>query len=196
RACVYTPEVASPRWIARSTPPITSTFSGVSLFSFDGRLKWIITIAIAASGTLIQKTSRQLCSAHTTAMPYSGPSTLPSSCAAPMPPSTLARLRADHRSAATHVRAVGAGQQVGRQRQRHRQQRATGGALDRSADDEGQQVIRQRGDDRADSEPGQAYLQHQFAAEAVRGAAQQWHGRDVAQEIPGDDRCGPLDLID
>ena len=54
-----------------------------------------------ASGTLIQNTSRQLFSAHTTAMPYSGPSTLPSSCAAPMPPSTAARLRADHRSAAS-----------------------------------------------------------------------------------------------
>ena len=34
-------------------------------------------------------------------MPYSGPSTLPSSWAAPMPPSTAARLRAAHRSAAS-----------------------------------------------------------------------------------------------
>ena len=32
-------------------------------------------------------------------IPYSGPSTLPSSCAAPIPPSTLARLRCAHRSA-------------------------------------------------------------------------------------------------
>ena len=34
-------------------------------------------------------------------MPYIGPSTLPSSCAAPIPPSTPARLRAAHRSAAS-----------------------------------------------------------------------------------------------
>ena len=50
---------------------------------------------------MIQNTSRHVFSSHTTPMPYSGPSTLPSSCAAPMPPSTAARLRADHRSAAS-----------------------------------------------------------------------------------------------
>lgn len=61
---------------------------------------WIISIAIRVSGTLIQKTSRQVLSSHTTAMPYSGPSTLPSSWAAPIPPRTIARLRAAQRSAA------------------------------------------------------------------------------------------------
>ena len=45
--------------IASSTPPTTSTFSGGPPFSRDGRLKWIITIASRANGTLIQNTSRQ-----------------------------------------------------------------------------------------------------------------------------------------
>ena len=92
-----------------------------------------------ASGTLIQNTSRQVFSAHTTAMPYSGPSTLPSSWAAPMPPSTAARLRADHRSAAsasvTGSSAPLAVPWIG------------------APDDQGQQVIGQRGDDRADANP-------------------------------------------
>ena len=88
--------------MASNTPPTTSTRSGGPSPRFrDGRLKWIITIAIAASGTLIQNTSRQEVSSHTMKMPYSGPSTLPSSWAAPMPPSTAARLRCDHRSAAS-----------------------------------------------------------------------------------------------
>src|SRR5690606_40646503 len=61
----------------------------------DGRLKWIISMAIAVSGTLIQNTSRQSRSSQTMKMPYSGPSTLPSSWAAPIPPSTPARLRSE-----------------------------------------------------------------------------------------------------
>ena len=56
-------------------------------------------MAIRVSGTLIQNTSRQSCSSQTMKIPYSGPSTLPSSCAAPMPPSTPARFRCPHRSA-------------------------------------------------------------------------------------------------
>ena len=95
------PTTISPSVIASSTPPATSTFSGCSDFCFDGRLKWIITIAITASGTLTQNTDCQWWNSHTSAMPYIGPSTLPSSCAAPMPPSTPARLRAAHRSAAS-----------------------------------------------------------------------------------------------
>ena len=82
-------------------PPTTSTFSGCSLRIFFGRLKWIITIAITASGTLTQNTACQWWKSQTRAMPYIGPSTLPSSCAAPMPPSTPALLRAAHRSAAS-----------------------------------------------------------------------------------------------
>ena len=53
------------------------------------------------NGMLIQNTSRQVLSSETTAIPHSGPSTLPSSWAAPIPPSTAARLRAAHRSAAS-----------------------------------------------------------------------------------------------
>ena len=87
--------------MASSTPPTTSTFSGWSFFCRDGRLKWIITIAITASGTLTQNTACQWLNSHTSAMPYIGPSTLPSSWAAPTPPSTAARLRAAHRSAAS-----------------------------------------------------------------------------------------------
>ena len=115
-------------------------------------------------------------------MPYIGPSTLPSSCAAPIPPSTAARLRAAHRSAASAS--------------------VTGSSAPLAvpwidaADDQDRQVVRQRGDDRADREAGEADLQQQLAAEPVRGPAQQRHGRDVAEQIPGDDRRDPLDLID
>ncbi len=55
--------------IASSIPPTTSIFSGGPPFCRDGRLNWIITIASRANGTLIQNTSRQVLSAHTTAMP-------------------------------------------------------------------------------------------------------------------------------
>ena len=65
--------------MASSTPPTTSTFSGWSVFSFAGRLKWTITIAITASGTFTQNTDCQWLNSHTSAMPYMGPSTLPSS---------------------------------------------------------------------------------------------------------------------
>ncbi len=85
--------------IASSTPPATSIFSGSASRSRAGRLKWIISIAAAASGTLIQNTSCQRLVSHTMKMPYSGPSTLPSSWEAPIPPSTPARLRSDHKSA-------------------------------------------------------------------------------------------------
>ena len=63
-----------------------------------------------------------VCQQQTMKMPYSGPSTLPSSCAAPMPPSTPARLRC--------------GPQIGAQREGDRQQRAAGHALDGAATDE------------------------------------------------------------
>ncbi len=56
-------------------------------------------MAIAVNGTLIQNTSRQSCNSQTMKIPYNGPRTLPSSCAAPIPPSTPARLRCDHKSA-------------------------------------------------------------------------------------------------
>ena len=56
-------------------------------------------MAISVNGTLIQNTSRQSWNSQTMKMPYSGPSTMPSSCAAPMPPSTPARLRCAQRSA-------------------------------------------------------------------------------------------------
>ena len=55
---LYKPQTTSPSAMASSTPPTTSTRSGgPSRRSREGRLKWIITIAIAASGTLIQNTS-------------------------------------------------------------------------------------------------------------------------------------------
>ncbi len=56
---------------------------------------------MSASGTLTQNTACQWLNNHTSRMPYIGPSTLPSSCAAPTPPSTAALLRAAHRSAAS-----------------------------------------------------------------------------------------------
>ncbi len=58
------------------------------------------------------------------------------------------------------------------------------------------QIGGERGNHRADDERGQAGLQQQFAAESVRGAAQQRHRGDVAQQVPGDDRRDSLQLID
>ena len=79
-------------------------------------------MAIKVSGTLIQNTSRQSWNSQTMKIPYSGPSTLPSSCAAPIPPSTPARLRCDHKSAPSA--------------ERDRQQRTAGDTLDGAADDQ------------------------------------------------------------
>ena len=60
------------------------------------------TIATTASGTFTQNTPRHPATAAS-AIPYTGPSTLPSSCAAPTAPSTADRPRAAHRSAASAI---------------------------------------------------------------------------------------------
>ena len=60
---------AKPRVIASSSPPMMSIFSGSPLRSRDGRLKWIITIAASANGTLIQNTSCQRLVSQTMKIP-------------------------------------------------------------------------------------------------------------------------------
>ena len=110
-----------------------------------------------------------------------GPSTLPSSWAAPTPPRTAARLRLDHRSAAS-ASVTG-------------KQRATGHALDQPPDDEDVEVGGHGRDHRAHGETGKAGLQQQFSSEPVRRPAQQRHRRDVAEQIDGDDGRHLLDLV-
>ena len=98
---------------ASSTPPTTSTVSGFSGLTRGGQAEMDHHHRDRRpAGTLIQNTSRQVFRTATTAMPYSGPSTLPSSCAAPIPPSTGG--------------AVAGGPEVGGQRQCDRQQCAAG----------------------------------------------------------------------
>ena len=58
-AGLYSPTTARPSATASSSPPTTSTFCGSSVSARAGRLKWIITIARAASGTLTQNTDCQ-----------------------------------------------------------------------------------------------------------------------------------------
>ncbi len=97
---------------------------------------------------------------------------------------------------AEHSRAVALGPQVGAQCERYRQQSAAGHALDGAADHQDIQIGGQRRDHRADQEGGQADLEQQFAPESVRCPAQQRHRGDVAQQIPGDDRGDPLQVVD
>ena len=85
-------------------------------------------MATRASGTLIQNTSRQVFSAHTTAMPYSGPE------------HAAEFLRGT--DAAEDGRPVALRPQVGGQRERDGQQRTAGDALDDAADDQDRQVRR------------------------------------------------------
>ena len=62
-------------------------------------------VSIAAMGTLSQKIVRHVLTVRMSA-PYSGPATLPSSCAAPIAPSGTPRRAAGHRSA-TSARVTG-----------------------------------------------------------------------------------------
>ena len=92
--------------------------------------------------------------------------------------------------------AVALSPQVSAQCERHRQQRAAGHALDGAANHQHIQIGGQRRDHRPDQEGGQADLQKQLAAEPVGCPAQQRHRRDVAQQIPGDDRGDALQMVD
>ena len=175
------PITASPSAIASSTPPTTSTFSGCVAAVVGGQAEVDHHHRDHRQRHVDPEHVLPVVEQPDHAMPYSGPSTLPSSWAAPMPPSTAARLRAAHRSAASAS--------------------VTGSSAPLAAPwmtrpiDEHRQVGGQRGDHRADREAGQADLQQHLAAEPVGRPAQQRHRRDVAQQIPGDDRGDPLDLV-
>ena len=87
-----------------------------------GRLKWIITIAITASGTLTQNTDCQWWNSHD---------------------QSDAVHRAEHAAellrgadAAEHRGAVACRPQIGGESQGDRQQRTAGGALDDATDDQ------------------------------------------------------------
>ncbi|SKT85092.1 Uncharacterised protein [Mycobacteroides abscessus subsp. abscessus] len=96
---LYRPTTSRPKATASSAPPTTSTLGRSGSCWCAGTLNWTSTMAMIASGTLTQKIAVHEPNSQTHSTPYSGPSTLPSSCAAPMPPRTVARLRCDHRSA-------------------------------------------------------------------------------------------------
>ena len=85
---------------------------------------------------------------------------------------------------------------VGHQGERRRHQAATADALEEPAGDHAGQVVRRRGDQRAEGEHDQRPDEHRHPAAQVGDPADQRQHRDVAEQEPGDDRGRPLELVD
>jgi hypothetical protein len=97
---------------------------------------------------------------------------------------------------AEHLHPAPLVEQVADQRHRDRQQCPAGQALQRAPGSEHVEVLREGGQHRTGEEPGQAELDDHAPAEPVGEAAQQRHARHVPQQVPGDDRGRPLQMVD
>ena len=87
------------------------------------------------------------------------------------------------------------GEHVRGQRQRHRQQGAAGQPLQATPGDQQRQRRAERGERRTGGEAGQAGVHHRPAPEPVGEPAQQRHAGDVAEQVAGDQRGGPFQVV-
>ena len=77
-----------------------------------------------------------------------------------------------------------------------RQQRTGGGTLQHPGGDEDHEAVGEGRGRGAGGEDEEGALEHPHPAEPVGELAEQGHGCDVAEQVPGDDRRGPFQVVE